>query len=122
MQPGTAERQQLKFRQQAAEEVGQKADAEKKAASKKAGEEARKHAGARTEAEQKLCFPTVIALRGFPATDSVSLVPVRYSVAGVGSITLDEPITGQTRRSISNVLTELGCLLSSIPVTSSGSG
>ncbi|MGP6611745.1 S-type pyocin domain-containing protein [Klebsiella pneumoniae] len=113
--PGAAERvQQLKAQHQAAEEAWQKAEAEKKAAEeagRQAEEEARKHAEARADAEQKLRSPGVMALRGFPATDAVSLAPLRYSVAGVGSITLDEPMAIQARNTVNRTLSELGRLL-----------
>ncbi|MBP4126246.1 S-type pyocin domain-containing protein [Klebsiella pneumoniae] len=52
-----------------------------------------------------------MALRGFPATDAVSLAPLRYSVAGVGSITLDEPVAVQARNTVNRTLSELGRLL-----------
>lgn len=112
--PGAAERvQQLKAQQQAAEEARQKAESEKKAAEeagRKAEEEARKHAEARADAEQKLRSPAVMAVRGFPATDAVSLASVRYSVAGVGSITLDELVAVKARDTVNKTLSELGCL------------
>lgn len=113
--PEAAERvQQLKAQQQAAEEASKKAEAEKRAAEeagRKAEEEARKHAEARADAEQKLHSSTTMVIRGFPATDVVSLAPVRYSVAGAGSITLDELVAGQARNTIEKTLSELGRLL-----------
>ncbi|WP_241586468.1 S-type pyocin domain-containing protein [Rosenbergiella epipactidis] len=115
--PGAAERvAALIAQQQAADEAKKRADAEKKAAEeagRKAEEEARKHAEVRADAEQKLRSSTVMPIRGFPATYVVSLAPVRYSVAGIGSITLDQPVAGQVRNTIEKTLSELGRLLTS---------
>ncbi|MCR0999246.1 S-type pyocin domain-containing protein [Serratia rubidaea] len=91
-------------KQQEAE--NQRLEAEKK----KAEEERKKLEAERKAAESKLQSTAVMAVRGFPAADKVSLAPVRYSVAGTGSITLDEPMANQTRSAIKNVLSELSRL------------
>lgn len=65
----------------------------------KAQQQAAEEARQKAEAEKKA------------ATDAVSLAPVRYSVAGVGSITLDEPVAGQARDTVNKTLSELGRLL-----------
>lgn len=91
-------------KQQEAEK--QRLEAEKK----KAEEERKKLETERKAAEDKLRSAAVMAVRGFPAADKVSLAPVRYSVAGAGSVTLDEPMANQARSAIKNTLSELSRL------------
>ncbi len=97
-----------------AEEIRKQQEAEnqRQAEEKNRAEEQRKQLEAvRQTAEDRLRSTAVMAVRGFPATDAVSLAPVRYSVAGVGSITLDEPMANQSRDAINKALSELGRLL-----------
>jgi len=64
----------------------QEAENQRREEDRKRAEEARqKLETERKAAEDRLRSTAVMAVRGFPATDAVSLAPVRYSVAGICS-------------------------------------
>lgn len=100
-------RKQEELQRQQQQEAQLKEEAERRAAA-----ELKKLEDARQAAETRVRAADVMAVRGFPASDAVSLAPVRYSVAGTGSITLDEPMALKARDAIEKALSESSRLLS----------
>lgn len=100
-------RKQEELQRQQQQEAQLKEEAERRAAA-----ELKKLEDARQAAETRVRAADVMAVRGFPASDAVSLTPVRYSVAGTGSITLDEPMALKARDAIEKALSESSRLLS----------